>query len=165
MGSAENDPAEDDESKCQQDLEGFAPCGEKTETLGAGGVKIRANLVGVFAVFAEEDEREEEEGMVCAPSNEGPVCTMPETGEEEDGKRVADDNKFLVTVGILDIGRYFRTRTAQRNIDVIAEPCGQRNMPASPKLRNIATEIGVVKVAHQFDSKQLSCSDGNVAIA
>ena len=92
MGSAENDPAEDDEKKGTEDLEGFAPCGEKAETLGAGGVKIRANLVGVFAVFAEEDEREEEEGMVCAPGNKSPVRTMPKTGEEENDKRVADDD-------------------------------------------------------------------------
>ena len=162
MGSAENDPAEDDESKCQQDLEGFAPCGEKAETLGAGGVKIRANLVGVFAVFAKENEWKEEEGVVCAPGYKCPVRSMPETGEEEDDKGVADDNKFLVTVGILDIGRYFRTRTAERDIDVIAEPCSQRYMPASPKLRNIAREIWIVEVAHQFDSKEFGCADRNI---
>ena len=92
MGSAEDDPAEDDEKEGTEDLEGFAPCGEKAETLGAGGVKIRANLVGVFAVFAEEDEREEEEGMVCAPSNKCPVGTMPEARQKEDDKGVADDD-------------------------------------------------------------------------
>ena len=165
MGSAEDDPAEDDEKEGTEDLEGFAPCWEKAETLGAGGVKIRANLVGVFAVFAEEDEREEEEGMICAPGNKRPVRAMPETGEEEDGKSVADDDKFLVTVWILDIGRYFRTRAAERYIDVIAEPSGQRYMPASPKLRYVTGEIRIVEVTHQFDSKEFSRADGNIRIA
>ena len=162
MRSTENDPTEDDEKEGTEDLEGFAPCGEKAETLGAGGVKIRADLVGVFAVFAEEDEREEEEGVVCAPGNKCPVRTMPETGEEEDGKRVADDNKFLVTVGILDIGRDFRTRATERYIDVVAEPSGQRYMPTTPKLRYVTGEIGGVEVAHQFDSKEFGCADGNI---
>ena len=61
--------------------------------LGAGGVKIRTNLVDVFAVFAEENEREEEEGMVCTPSNKCPVSTVPETGEEEDDKGVANNDR------------------------------------------------------------------------
>ena len=38
-------------------------------------------------------------------------------------------------------------------------------MPSSPKLRYVAREIGVVEIAHQFDSKEFSSTDGYVRIA
>ena len=139
MGSTENNPTQYYKRKCQQYLSALFPCRQQSSF---------RNLIRVFAVFAEEDEREEEEGVVCAPGNKSPVRTMPKAGEEEDGKRVADDNKFLVTVWILDIDRDFRTATAERDIHVIAESSSQRNMPSSPELRHVAREIGVVEVAH-----------------
>ena len=165
MRGAEDDPAEDDESKRTEDLEGFLPCGEKAETLGTGRVKIRANLVGVFAVFAKKDEREEKQGMVCTPSYKCPVRAMPESRQEEDNKCVADDDEFLVAVGILYVRRDFRTTAAERDIYVVPEPSGKRYMPASPKFRYVAREIGIVEVAHQFDTKEFGSSDGYVTIA
>lgn len=81
--SAEDDPAEDDKEESKEDLEGFFPCGQE---LSFG------YLVRVFAVFAKKDEGKEKDGMVCTPSNEGPIGTMPEAGQEEDDKSVADDD-------------------------------------------------------------------------
>lgn len=83
MWRTEDDPAEDNKEKGTENLEGFFPCGQESSF---------GYLVGVFAVFAKEDEREEEKCMVCTPSNKRPVGTMPETGEKENDKRVADDD-------------------------------------------------------------------------
>ena len=133
--------------------------------LDAGSVCIGANLVGVFSVLTKKDEREEKQSVVGTPSNKCPVRTMPETGQKENDKGVADDDEFLVTVGILNMGRNLRTGAAKRNIYIIAEPSGKRYMPASPELRYVTGEIGVVEVTHQFDTKEFSRSDCDVRIA
>ena len=61
--------------------------------------------------------------------------------------------------------RDFRTTAAKRDIYVIAEPSGEGYMPASPELRYVTREIGVVEVTHQFDTKEFSRSDCDVRIA
>ena len=61
--------------------------------------------------------------------------------------------------------RNLRTGAAKRDIYVIAEPSGEGYMPASPELRYVTGEIGVVEVTHQFDTKEFSRSDCDVRIA
>ena len=151
--STEDDPAEDDEGESKEDLEGFFQRREKAEMFVAVGVGIRGDLVGVFAVLAEEDEGEEKEGVVGAPSDKGPVGAMPEAGEEEDDESVADYFSFR------------DARAAERDINVVPEPCSEGYMPATPEFCDVTREIGVVEVAHQFDTKQFGCADGNVRIA
>jgi len=56
---AEDDPTEDGKEKGNENLQSFAPGGQEAEVLDAGSVCIGANLVGVFAVFAKKDERQE----------------------------------------------------------------------------------------------------------
>ena len=60
---------------------------------------------------------------------------------------------------------YGRAAATQGNIDVIAEPCGERDMPTPPKLRYVATEIRYVEVAHQVYAEQLGGAYGYVGIA
>ena len=97
---AEDDPAEDDENESEEHLEGFAESGKET-TFG--------NLVGIFTVFAEKDERQEEERVVRAPSYKRPISAMPKARQKENDKGVADNDKFFVTVGVLNVGRDFGT--------------------------------------------------------
>ena len=66
---------------------------------------------------------------------------------------------------MLDVGRDLRSATAERDIDVVTEPSSKGYMPATPELCYVTREIRIVEVAHQFDTKQLSCSDGYVTIA
>lgn len=133
--------------------------------LDAGSVCIGANLVGIFAVLTKKDEREEKQSVVGTPSNKRPIGSMPKAREQEDDKGIADDYEFLVTVRILNMGRNLRTGAAKRDIYVIAEPSGKRYMPASPELRYVAREIGVVEVTHQFNAKEFGRSDSYVRIA
>ena len=59
MRRTEDDPTKDGEEEGEEDLEGLAPSGEKTETGCPGGVGISGDLVGVFAICAKENERKE----------------------------------------------------------------------------------------------------------
>ena len=90
--------------------------------------------------------------MIGTPGDKSPVSPMPETAEEEDNKRVANN---------LCLGA---AATAEWDIHIIPEPSGQRNVPTSPKLRDVAAEIRDIEVPHQLDSKEFGCSDGDVGI-
>ena len=107
----------------------------------------------MLAVPAKQDERQKQNCMIGSPSNESPVGAMPETAQQENDKRVANHLCLRAAAA------------AQRNIDVIAEPCRQRNVPPAPKLGNVAAEIRNVEIAHKPDTEQLRRSDGNVGIA
>ena len=88
--------------------------------------------------------------MICSPSDEGPVGAMPEAAHKENDEGVSDDLCF----------RY--TASAQWDVDIISEPCRERDVPPAPELSNVPAEIRHVEVAHQFDTEQLRRSDGNV---
>ena len=90
--------------------------------------------------------------MICAPSDESPIGSMPKARKQENDKGVADDFPFL------------DARAAKRNIDIIAEPRCEGNVPSPPKLRYITREIRIVEVAHEFDAKKFGGSDSNVRI-
>ena len=78
---------------------------------------------------------------------------MPQATDQEDDKGVQHHSSF----------RY--TAAAERNIDIVAKPCGKRDVPATPELGDVAAKIRDVEVASQFDAEQLGTADSDVAIA
>ncbi len=103
--------------------------------------------------------------MVGTPSDKRPVGTVPEARQQEDNERIANDDGFPVRLFVAYAVGYGGAAATQGDIDVIAEPCGERDMPTPPKLRYVATEIRNVKVAHQFDTEQLGRAYGYVGVA
>ena len=71
------------------------------------------NHIGVAAVAAQQDERQEKDGMIGSPGHEGPVGPMPETTDEEDDKGV----QHHTPLG--------HTAAAHGDVYVVSEPCGQ----------------------------------------
>ena len=110
-------------------------------------------MIRVFAVFAKEDKREKEECVICTPSYKRPTGSVPKARQKKDDKSVADDFPFP------------DARAAKRNIDIIAKPSGEGNVPTTPELGYVTREIRVVEVAHQFDAKEFGGTDGYVRIA
>ncbi len=91
--------------------------------------------------------------MKRAPRDKGPIRPMPKSGDEKDDKRVAN---------LL----YGATPTAaQRDIEIIAKPCRERNMPTPPKFGNVACEIRVRKVAHERNPEKASAPNRDIAVA
>lgn len=102
--------------------------------------------------------------MICAPQYKRPIRSMPEPAQQEYYKRIPHHNGFLVRLGMASMEWYLRPASAQRDIHIIAEPCRQRDMPTTPKLRNVAAEIRHIEVAHQPDTEQLRRTDGYIRI-
>lgn len=79
--------------------------------------------------------------MESAPRNEGPISPVPESAQQENDESIPDNLPFRTPAA------------AERDIDVIAEPRGQGDMPTPPELRDVPAEIGDVEVPHQFDTE------------
>ena len=55
--------------------------------------------------------------------------------------------------------------SAQRDIEIVPEPAGQRDMPPPPVFADRAGEIRVVEVFRQGDTEEFSDADGHIAVA
>ena len=91
--------------------------------------------------------------MISTPGYKSPVSPVPETTQEENDKRVADNLRFRASAA------------TQGDIDIIPEPGRQRNMPTTPEFSDIPAEIRDVEVPHQLDAEQFGRAYGNVGIA
>ena len=78
---------------------------------------------------------------------------MPEATQKEDDKSVPNDINFA------------HTATAHGDIDIIAKPSCQGDVPSTPKLSDVAAEIRYIEVAHQLYSKEFGGAYGDVGIA
>ena len=125
------------------------------EQFAAGGepTPFADGVGGVTAVGAAEQERQEERGVDAAPSDERPIGAVPKTAHEEDDEDVADG------LPLAD------ARTAERDVEVVAEPRRERDVPAPPKLRDVAREVRRLEVGHELDAKEFGGADGDVAVA
>ena len=54
---------------------------------------------------------------------------------------------------------------AQRDIEIIAEPRAQRDMPAPPEIGDAARHIGIVEIAHEFKPEHAPQPHGHIGIA
>lgn len=63
---------------------------------GAVGQGDGSDGISVSAILAEKYQWQEQKGVVGTPSDKRPVGTVPETRQQEDNERVANDNGFLV---------------------------------------------------------------------
>ena len=72
--------------------------------------------------------------MEKAPQDEVPTSTMPETAERENQEKINTCSKCPTSAA------------AQGNIEVIAEPGGERNMPSLPEVAKGAGNIGVMEI-------------------
>ena len=141
---AEDDPSDDHQHECPRHLPGLAPRGIPS---------VGRHDVQVFAVLFQQDERQEEHGMIRAPDDERPVRTMPQATGQEDGKRIA----HLLPLPL--------AAAAQRDVQVIDEPRVERDVPAAPELGDVAAEVRHIEVALQRDAEQLGRADCDVRIA
>ena len=55
--------------------------------------------------------------------------------------------------------------SSKRDIDIIAEPCAQRNVPSSPEFRDTFRHIGIKKVLFKFKTEHLPKTDRHIRIS
>ena len=78
---------------------------------------------------------------------------MPETAHCEDNHRVEHPSGFAATVA------------SEREVDIVAKPCGERDMPSAPEVGNGLCEIRSDEVGWQFNTKETSATDSHQRVA
>ena len=75
-----------------------------------------------------------ENAMDGAPEDEGPIGTVPKSAQQEDGELVADPFRFGNTVA------------PQRDVEIVAKPTSERDVPSFPKVRYGSREVWEIEV-------------------
>src|SRR5690606_29610567 len=83
----------------------------------------------------------------------GPVGTVPDAAEEKGDEQVVVPAPF------------HRAVSAERDVDIIAEPCAEADMPAPPEFRDALAEVRAAEVAHEIHAHHTCRTDRDVAVA
>ena len=112
-----------------------------------------SNVSGVSAVAIQEQKGQKKEGMNQSPNDKRPIGTVPKSADEEDDKGVAYRFPFA------------HPRTAEWDIEVIAEPRRKADVPASPEFGNVTGEVRRLEIGHERYAKQPRRPNGDVAVS
>ena len=88
-----------------------------------------------------------------APDNEGPACTVPEAADEEYEEKV----EIMSCLGA--------TVTAERYVEIIAEPGGKTDVPSRPEFLDGSCSVGAVEVLHEANAHDSRATDGDIRVA
>src|SRR5690349_1558648 len=91
--------------------------------------------------------------MQRSPCDKRPVRAMPETTQKENHEEVHQINQETFAI------------TTKRNIDIISEPCTQRNMPSIPEFTHGLTKVGLTEIRCEFKAHYTSDTCCNIRIA
>lgn len=69
---------------------------------------------------------------------------MPESAHREDNHRVEHPSGFAAPVA------------SEREVDIVAKPCGERDMPSAPEVSYGLCKIRSYEVGWQFNAKESS---------
>src|SRR5262245_59235849 len=82
-----------------------------------------------------------------------PFGAMPKAAQEHRQRKIENSS------------RWPNPTAAQRNVDVIADPAGQRHMPSLPEIRDVLRDVGEPKVRRELQTEHASEPDGDVTVA
>jgi len=88
-----------------------------------------------------------------APEDEADGGAVPQSAQQHRDEQVAVGAQFAFAVA------------AQRNVEVVAQPCGERDMPPPPEFGDGGRLVGGVEVLGEPESQQQGDADGHVRIA
>src|SRR5450759_592633 len=88
----------------------------------------------------------------ASPEHERPAGAVPEPGEEE-----RDDEVHVRAAAALAVA-------AQRDVEVVPQPAGQRDVPATPEVLDGTRGVRRVEVLGQLDAEKQRDADGDVAV-
>lgn len=78
---------------------------------------------------------------------------MPETTHRENYHRVEHPPGFAASVA------------SERKIDIVAKPCGERDMPSAPEVGYGLSKIRSDEVGRQFNAKESAATDSHQRVA
>ncbi len=88
-----------------------------------------------------------------APEDVGQTAAVPESTHQKGDKEVQAVAPLRHPVA------------AEGNVDIVPEPCGQRNVPAAPKFLDGKGEVRAFKVCGKINPEKFCAADGDIRVA
>ena len=101
---------------------------------------------------AAEAAGHQQQAVVDAPQHVVPAGAVPEAREHE---RRHD---------VRELAAEAFARAAQRDVDVVAEPRGQRDVPAAPEVLGAARQVRMVEIDHQLEAEPARRAARDIAV-
>lgn len=139
-GTPKKNPAQHDEEESEEHLSTSTHQAEDT----AKGF--------FFRFMAAQNAGHKKASVIKPPTNKCPISAVPQATDEEYNKRVA---QLLCPRA---------TTAAEWEINIIAKPRHQRDVPTLPKVADIARKVRVTEVLHQSDAEKATRTDCYIAI-
>src|SRR5262245_42413500 len=90
--------------------------------------------------------------MVRSPDHEGPTGSMPKSSQQHHESQIEIGPALTVPV------------SPERDVEVIPQPCGKRDMPASPKIGDAFCTIGRSEILRNDQTKHPTQSNCHVRV-
>lgn len=111
-----------------------------------------AGRLVVKRVLVVRTFHDHEEGMVQAPANERPVRAVPHTAQEHDHEQIKIQAFLAHAV------------STESDVEVVAEPARERNVPALPEFGNAPRAVRAVEVAREMEPEHQAEANRHVAV-
>ena len=139
-GSAEEDPADQNEVEGRQTAQNTRAARER---------QFRIAVQRLPPAM-----RREPDAVPGAPDQKGPAGAVPQAADHH------GDHEIQIGED-LPAG----AQAGQREIEIIAQPVGERNVPATPKVGNVLGGVRAIEVARERDAEQQRGADRDVGVA
>lgn len=124
-----------------------------TDDKDQNGVNVTKYTRDLFEYLLQAQALQDlEEAVVQTPNKEVPSSTMPEACAGKDDDQIDVGANLALTV------------TAQRDVQIVLEPGGQRHMPSAPEFLNGTRNVGIVKVLKEVKSEHVTHTDSHVGV-
>ena len=107
----------------------------------------------MVSVLSQQEKGQVVTCIQCSPNNECPVGTVPKSADDENNEHVPDAHPCTGPAA------------AEGNIEIVAKPGREGDMPAPPEFGNIPGEVGEGEVLHQVEAEKSCGADRDVGIA
>ena len=107
----------------------------------------------VFLFRVQKGFQNLQQSMQAAPDKVGESAAMPETADQKGDQQIQTMPESADAVA------------AERNINIVPEPCGQGNVPSAPEFFDAERKVRTFEVCHQFYAEQSCTADRNVGIS
>src|SRR5450631_1089454 len=91
--------------------------------------------------------------MQTTPNHERPLRAVPQTPEQHRGDEIGVGAQSPATI------------PTERDVQVVTQPRGKRDVPAPPKIYDVVRLIGRGKVRREAHPQERRGTDGNVRVA
>ena len=108
---------------------------------------------GVEALLAAPSFQDKEKAVESAPENEVPFRTVPETTDDHDNRQIEVGSAFAFAI------------SAERDVEVVAQDGGERDVPAAPKFGDALGAVRRIKISWEFETEHSAKTDCHVGIA